>query len=121
MTMEERIKAMTKKQRLEHAISNALREYDGVFKKNGTVINVCKITSPNITLIAGYDVNRNTLDDSDLEMCASATFEGAVSLAAKLDNDDTFECTEKISSTFIDVKYNDGMFTGQISKYVSVK
>lgn len=121
MTLEERIKSMTKVQRLEHAIVNALKECDSIFKKNGTVINVSKIASAQTTLIVAYDVNGNALDDSTLELCNSAIFEGTVSLVAKLDNGDTFECPEKISSTFIDVKYDDGKFTGKIAENISVK
>lgn len=120
MTPEERIKSMTKKQRIEHAIGNALRECDSVFKENGKVISVCKITSPQPKLVAGYDLDGNKLDDSCLELCSYAMFEGTANLTVELGNHESIECHKKISSTFTDVKYNDGKFTGQISKNVSV-
>ena len=122
MTLEERLKSMTKRDRLEYAIKEALKACGSEFKIKGTVIDISGIENISIISLKGYDSDGNELDDSNLELCASANFEVAANLIIKVNGNDYQNIFYKcISSKFIKVEYSNEQYSGEIDKHVSVK
>lgn len=122
MTLEERLKSMTKRDRLEYAIKEALKVCGSEFKIKGTATDVSGIENITIISLKGYDSDGNELDDSNLELCASASFEVAANLIIKVNENDYQSIFYKcISSKFIKVEYSNEKYSGEIDKHISVK
>lgn len=121
MTLEERIKSMTKRERLEYAIREALMKCNSKFKIKGKITEISGIENISVVSLKGYDSNGNDIDDSNLELCASADFKVSANLSIKVnENDSQNEYYSNISSSFIKVKYSDDNFSGEIDENVSV-
>ena len=88
MTLKERLKSMTKRERLEYAIKEALKACDSEFKIKGIVTDISGIENISIISLKGYDSNGKELDDSNLELCASANFEVAANLIINVNEND---------------------------------